>query len=74
MTTVTDDGQQVLLHDDGTWEAVANAAANDPGIRGVQWGMSQDAVKQVEDRVPKDDDLITFRVRIGGLPAFLEYA
>ena len=73
----TESGGRLLLNDDGTWEAVTESAGDGvAGIRGVQWGMSRDAVKKVEDRTPKDDyaDLVTYRVRVAGLPTVIGYS
>lgn len=76
-SAITEDGERVILNDDGTWGAVAMSMADDvAGIRGVVWGMSLDEVKGVEDRVPKDDypELLTYRVWLSGLPTVLSYS
>lgn len=76
-SAITADGQRVLLNADGTWEVVQSTVTDSiPGIRGVTWGMSQDDVKQSEEMTPADDypDWLTYRVRVAGLPAVLEYS
>lgn len=72
----TDDGKEVLLHDDGTWEYVTNKSSDAPiYFRNTKWGMSVDEVKKAEGGEPSQsqDNVLLYEDTVAGMSAYVVY-
>jgi len=73
----TQDGRQVLLKDDGTWEYVKKEKEDKKKFhfRKTRWGMSSESVKATEksETYSDENNLIGYETRLNNLDCFIAY-
>lgn len=74
---VTEAGEVVLLHPDGTWEYLTepDAEKGEPHFRNARWGMSPEEVVTAEGREPdrRDQEALYYATSFGGQDAVAVY-
>jgi len=76
-SATTDDGKNVILKKDGTWEYVKEEPkkTTSSDFRKVAWGMSKKQVKATESsKVERDDDdVVAYSGTVSGMEALIAY-
>lgn len=74
---IADDGKQVVLKDDGTWEIISNNDAANTEIynfRKTRWGMSQAEVTAIEgEPLLRQNTYLAYSVNVNSIDAVLAY-
>lgn len=74
---ITEDGETVILKDDGTWFITPNAKGDlsNQVFRNATWGMSKSQVKITEKEKPKseDDSFLVYVGKVAGMNALIIY-
>ena len=77
-TAITEDGDTVILFQDGTWKTQVNKESNDSKsshFRKVRWGDSKEKVKESEDLELMHDEngILGFQTKVAGLDTLVAY-
>jgi len=77
-TAITEDGERVILKDDGTWELIKEESKpkSETDFRKASWGMSREQIKALENNLKitmEKEEYLGYQTQIAGLDCNLIY-